>query len=347
MTKEAINEEAVSAWLKKSLEEKNRDFTLPFSYSLIQQGQSNLTFTVSDKDNRKWVLRRPPLHQVLSTAHDMVREHTIISALHSIDFLVPEPIALCTDETINTFPFYIMEFVDGLIISNVEIAQSVPTNIKNNSGIALAETLAHLHSYDPDEIGLSDFAKKADYIQRQLHRWLKQFKQSTAPQSSDIEKIHDILLKNVPPQKYTGIVHADYRLDNCVLDPTTGKVKAVLDWELCTLGDTMADIGISACYWAESSDDVEPLFDSPTSHPDFINRKELLEAYAKTSNKDLGDIEYYIAFASWRLVCILQGVYSRYLAGAMKGKTPPGGVDGLKIRIDDLTKKTWDYIKNI
>lgn len=340
---EPINEAKVSPWLA----EKLKNSVAPFTYTLIESGHSNLTFLVTDADQNRWVLRRPPLHQVLATAHDMVREHTIISALYPTGFLVPEPIALCTDDSISSFPFYVMEFIDGVIISDLEAAKKVPEDLRAKTGRALAETLAHLHSIDPDEIGLAELAKKEDYISRQLHRWLKQFKQSKAPQSDDVEKVHDILAQNIPPQKYTGIVHADFRLDNCVLDETTGKVRAVLDWELCTLGDTLADIGIFAGYWANLDDGEMILFDSPTAQPGFISRQDLLNEYAKASGRDLEHIDYYLAFANWRIVCILQGVYSRYLDGAMHGKTPAGGMDALKTRIDSLIKKSWQYVDKL
>lgn len=340
---EPINEERVSPWLADNIKGSEP----PFTYSLVASGQSNLTFFVSDAKQNRWVLRRPPMHQILATAHDMVREYTIISALHPTGFLVPAPVALCEDESINTFSFYVMEFIDGLIITDMEAAKKTSLELRGKSGPALAQTLAHLHSLDPTKVGLGELAKTEDYIARQLRRWLKQFKQSKAPQSEDVEKIHDILKENTPEQKYSGIVHADYRLDNCVLDENTGEIRAVLDWELCTLGDTMADIGIFAAYWAESTNDETVLFGSPTALPGFINRQELLDEYAKATNRDLEHIDYYLAFAHWRLICIIQGVYSRYLDGAMHGKTPPGGVEDLRLRIEALIKRTWVHVEKI
>lgn len=343
-----INIDAVSAWLDTALKDAGIEASTPYSFSLVATGQSNMTFIVEAQNGFRFVLRRPPLHQVLATAHDMVREFTIISALHPTGFPVPEPIALCEDQNVLEFPFYIMEFVEGTIISDFEVAKTVPMELKEKAGASLSKTLAELHSFDPDELGLSAFAKKADYIPRQLHRWLKQFKQSKTAQSPDIEKIHDVLVDNIPEQKYSGIVHGDYRLDNCVLDPVTGEVKAVLDWEICTLGDTLADIGVFATYWGDQDEEQSTLFNSATSQPGFIGRKELIQKYIEASGRNIADqIDYYLAFALWRLVCILQGVYSRYLDDAMPGKEPPGGMENLKSRINELISKSWTYLEAI
>ena len=344
----AIREKQVSLWLETKLKENSCDYDPPFNFELVPAGQSNLTFIVSDSGQNKWVLRRPPLSQVLSTAHDMTREFKIISALHPAGFPVPKPIALCEDESINDRPFYVMDFADGLIIRNQEIAGEIPSQTRQECGPALARTLAQLHAIDPDQVGLEQLAKKQDYIARQLKRWLGQFQQSKIPQDLRVEALHNYLSKNIPDQTQTGIVHGDYRLDNCVISPTSPtEVTAVLDWELCTLGDTLADLGTLCMYWAEPSEQDTALFDSPTKLPGFSARQELVDAYSEASGTDISSIDFYMAFANWRLVCILQGVYDRYLSGAMGDKISPISTDVMAGHIKVLIEKAEAYAGEI
>ena len=173
----AVDTPQIKSWLSQNIP----DSKPPFDFDLVPDGQSNLTFIIADSNDKKWVLRRPPLHQVLATAHDMTREHTIISALHPTGFPVPEPIQLCTDSAISERPFFIMEYADGLIIKDIEAVKDMSLDLRRQSGINLAKTLAQLHSINPDEVGLNELAKKEDYISRQLNRWVKQVRQSQNP----------------------------------------------------------------------------------------------------------------------------------------------------------------------
>ena len=262
----------------------------PFEFDLIAGGRSNLTYRVTDAAGHAYALRRPPVSHVLATAHDMAREHTVISALQTTDVPVPRTLGLCTDAEVNGAPFYVMSFVDG--------------------------------------VGLGDFARKEGYIARQLKRWHGQFEQSTldgAPGPAVIDRAWEVLSAKIPDQQGATIVHGDYRLDNTVLDDH-GDVIAILDWEICTLGDPLADLGLLLVYWAEADDANQAVLGvAPTALPGFATRAQLVERYAAASGRDVSAVPYYQAFGIWKLACILQGVYVRYAGGAAAGDR--SGVD--------------------
>jgi aminoglycoside phosphotransferase (APT) family kinase protein len=313
-----INEDNVTAWMVDHV-----DAVAPLSFDLIAGGRSNLTFRVSDVAGSHFALRRPPTSHVLATAHDMVREHTIISALYPFAIPVPRPLGLCTDPEVNDQPFYVMEFVEGAIVRNeVESAAAFDLATRGRIGANLATTLAQLHDVDVDGAGLGDLARHDGYIERQLRRWRSQYDQmhvEGVEHDGLIEAVGDQLATSIPPQQRVSVVHGDYRLDNTVLDDT-GHVKAILDWELCTLGDPMADLGVLLDYWAEPHDEISVLLGSaPTTAPGFATRHQVLDAYAAQSTLDVSDIAYYCSFGYWKLACIMQGVFARYSAGATAG----------------------------
>jgi aminoglycoside phosphotransferase (APT) family kinase protein len=304
----------------------------PLAFELIAGGHSNLTFRVTDTAGGAWVLRRPPLGQVLATAHDMGREHTIISALGPTDVPVPPTVGLCTDDDVNGAPFYVMDFVDGLVVRDAAAAEQLTPEARRAAGLSIADTLARIHAIDPDEVGLGQLGKKEGYIARQLKRWYGQWNQSKTRELALVDEVHDALAARTPEQGAAAIVHGDYRLDNSMVDPTTGEVIAVLDWEICTLGDPLADVGLLMVYWTEASDDHPMLLTAPTAVEGFPTRAELLDRYAAASGRDLGDIDFYIAFGYWKLACIVEGVYARYVGGAMgKGST---GFEGFATQVE-------------
>ncbi len=288
----------------------------PLTFDLIAGGRSNLTYEVRDQASNHWVLRRPPMGHVLATAHDMGREHRIISALAPTDVPVPPVVGICTDTTVNDAPFYVMDFVDGLILRDAQEAAKVSPDVRRNAGLSLAETLARIHAVDPDEVGLGDLGRKEGYIERQLARWNGQFEKGRTREVPEVTAAFEKLSASVPEQREATIVHGDYRLDNCMIDPT-GEVVAVLDWEICTLGDPLADLGLLMVYWTEANDPFAALPGSATAMEGFPTRTELVEAYAKASGREVGDLHYFQAFGYWKLACILEGVYTRYKAGAM------------------------------
>ena len=324
----------------------------PLSFELIPSGHSNLTYIVSDSAKRNFVLRRPPLTQVLATAHDMAREYRIILALGSTDVPVPGALGLCLDESVNERPFYVMDFVDGIVLRNPELAMQLAPVARAKVSHCVANLLAKLHRLDPDAIGLGDLGRKENYIARQLRRWKGQLEQSQTTQRQGLFEIHAHLEKHIPQQLFTGIVHGDYRLDNCMVSPS-GEVMAVLDWELCTLGDVLADLATLLVYWSEPEDDFKVLETSPTIAPGFASREQMLADYIESFNQtgatppQLPSIDYYLAFATWRLACILEGVYSRYLIGAMGSKELPGGSDNFNLRIENLISKAAEYAEAV
>lgn len=293
----------------------------PLSFDLLAGGRSNLTFKVTDTSGRPWVLRRPPLGQVLATAHDMSREHRIISALGPTDVPVAPAVGLCTDVDVNGAPFYVMDYVDGHIVRDAAAAERFTPDQRRRTGRSLVETLARIHAVDPDAVGLGELGRKEGYIARQLKRWYGQWEQSKTREVPDVDIAYERLLAGIPDQGPATIVHGDYRLDNCMVDDD-GQVIAVLDWEICTLGDPLADVGLLMVYWADDDDEYSALPSAATLLDGYPTRPELLDHYAEISGRDASLIDYYVAFGYWKLACILEGVYARYIGGAMGG---PGG----------------------
>jgi len=311
----------VSAWLEGNVE----GAVGPFSFELIAGGRSNLTFRVADSAGHHWALRRPPVSHVLPTAHDMVREHTVITALHPAGIPVPRTVGLCTDESVNERAFYVMEFVEGHILRDAAAAaKELGAEGRARAGTNLARTLAALHAVDPDDIGLGGLARHDGYIERQVRRWRGQYEQMKEGGIADgdvVAEVGALLASSVPDQQRVSIVHGDYRLDNTVLNDD-GEVTAILDWEICTLGDPLADIGMLCCYWADPGDaSVALVGQAPTLADGFERRADVLAAYTEASGLDTSGIAYYMAFGYWKLACILQGVYARYAAGATAGDT--------------------------
>ncbi|MHB1208208.1 MAG: phosphotransferase family protein [Acidimicrobiales bacterium] len=313
-----INEDTVSQWMCEHV-----GAVAPLDFKLIAGGRSNLTYRVTDANANTFALRRPPVSHVLPTAHDMVREHTIISALHPLHIPVARPLGLCTDKSVNERPFYVMEFVDGAILRTRDDAEAAfALDERRAIGDNLAATLAQLHDVDVDRAGLGNLARHDGYIERQLRRWRTQYEQM-AVEGVDyggiVEAVGDQLASSVPRQQRVSVVHGDYRLDNTVLDDH-GAVKAILDWEICTLGDPMADLGLLLVYWAEPADPTEALLGAaPTTAPGFSTRAQVLTTYASHSDLDVSQVAYYQAFGYWKLACIMQGVFARYSAGATAG----------------------------
>ncbi|MCY3637249.1 MAG: phosphotransferase family protein [bacterium] len=328
-----IQHDAVSAWFEANVP----GIALPLTFELIAGGHSNLTFKATDANGRCYVLRRPPLYQVLATAHDMGREHKIIAALADTDVPVPRALGLCEDETVNERPFYVMEFVDGRVVRNRTHAAALTPEVRRTASQSIAETLAHIHAVNVDEVGLGDLGRKEDYIARQLRRWQRQFEESKTQDRPQIQEVHDHLVARIPEQGEAGIVHGDYRLDNCILGER-GQVMAVLDWELCTLGDRNADVAQLLVYWAEPGDPESALDNPPTSEAGFASRSEMFDLYSEVSGREVDNFEYYMAFGYWKLACILEGVYSRYVGGAMGDKAPPQGAESFAARVDALVE---------
>jgi aminoglycoside phosphotransferase (APT) family kinase protein len=311
--RQGIDEERVVPWLEANVD----GLAGPFEFLLIAGGHSNLTYKVTDANGRAVVLRRPPLGQVLATAHDMGREHRIISALGPTPVPVAPALGYCDDPDVNGAPFYVMDFVEGHIVRDSATAEKVFTpEQRRTAGESLVDVLADIHAVDPDAVGLGDLGRKEGYIERQLNRWYTQFQASQTRDVPAVDSVHEKLKASIPEQGPATIVHGDYRLDNCMLDDS-GHVNAVLDWEICTLGDPMADVGLLMVYWTDPGDEGTALLTASTLAEGFPRRTELLERYAARSGRDVSGVDFYTAFGYWKLACIIEGVYNRYKGGSM------------------------------
>ncbi len=308
---EGIDPEPVTQWLAHQTE-----VAPPLRFEHIAGGRSNLTFYVTDAEQRRWVLRRPPLGHVLATAHDMARESRIMASLAGTEVPVPHIVGLCEDETVNGAPFFVMDHVEGTVMRDLATAKSVDAALRPKITANLIDVLAAIHRVDPADVGLGDLARRDAYVERQLKRWHGQWEKSAYTHVTGIDELHKRLSSNIPEQVGATIVHGDYRLDNCIISPD-GTIAAVLDWELCTLGDPLADVGLLLVYWAQADDEIAALPDAPTTAEGFPARTELIELYGKASGRDVSDVDYYVALGYWKLACILAGVATRYGAGAM------------------------------
>jgi aminoglycoside phosphotransferase (APT) family kinase protein len=290
--------------------------TPPVRFSLIAGGRSNLTYAIIDAAAQRFVLRRPPLGPLLPSAHDMGREHRMIAALQGSAVPVPPVVGLCADEAVTGAPFYVMRFVDGLILRDPGAVEPVPKAVRWAAAESLVDTLADLHATDPDAVGLGDLGRRDGYVERTLRRWRGQWQKSKRREMPLIEEVADRLAAAIPPTGPARIVHGDFRLDNCIVSPDDGRVRAVLDWELCTLGDPLADLGQLLMFWAEPEDEFSAIDWAPTLAAGFPGRKEITARYAARSGRDVSDLDFYVALAYWKGACILEGVYARYASGA-------------------------------
>jgi aminoglycoside phosphotransferase (APT) family kinase protein len=313
---DGIDAAGVAGWFAAHV----ADVTPPLRYELIAGGHSNLTYRVDDAAGRRWVLRRPPLGHVLASAHDMGREHRVISALADTPVPVPATLGLCEDPEVNGAPFYVMDFVDGAVLRGRADGGALPVPVRRRAGEEVADVLARIHAVDPDAVGLGELGRRESYVARQLNRWHRQWEQSKTRELPVVDAVHDALAADIPDQGPATIVHGDYRLDNCLVGPD-GRIQAVLDWELCTLGDPLADVGLLMVYWSEPADSFAALGDSVTLLDGFPDRSGLADRYAQVSGRDLSQLGYYVAFGFWKLACILEGVFARYQAGVMGDAT--------------------------
>ena len=320
----------------------------PIVAELVAGGRSNLTYAIRDAAGQRVALRRPPVAHVLPTAHDVVREFRVLSALAPTDVPTPGPLACCEDEGVTGAPFYVMRFVDGAVLRSPEEAASVLDEpARRNAGHALAATLARIHAVDLESTGLAGLSRHDGYAARQLRRWSAQLAESERLLGASepmIGAAHQLLEAHLPVQHETTLVHGDYRLDNVVLGPD-GEVRAVLDWEICALGDPMADVGLLEVYWAEPGDDERALEEAPTLAPGFPTRQEVVAAYAAASGRDCSNLDFFVAFGYWKLACILQGVRARYEGGAAAGDR--SGQDRFQDRVRWLAARALDAARGL
>jgi aminoglycoside phosphotransferase (APT) family kinase protein len=287
---------------------------------LIAGGRSNLTYLLDDGE-RRLVVRRPPLGHVLATAHDMAREHRIIGALAGTPVPVPRAIALCTEAEVNGAPFYAMSFVDGLVVRADQAG--LDQGARDQLSASMMAVLADLHEVDVDAAGLAGFGRPDGFLERQLRRWSKQLEASRSRELPGIDRLRDALAADLPLSERSGIVHGDYRLDNLVVAPPAAadalRVRAVLDWEMATLGDPLTDLGLLLAYWDVVSALGSPGVSNVGSGQGYPDGATLINWYARRRDVDLSRLPWYTAFGLFKLAVILEGIHYRYELGQTVG----------------------------
>jgi len=284
--------------------------TGPLTATVISGGRSNLTYLVDGAAGRV-VVRRPPLGHVLPSAHDMAREHRVISALSAVGFPVPRPLALFTDPEIIGAPFYVMEYVEGVILRD---GRNVDAATAEAAGAALVDLLATLHGVDHEAVGLGDFGRPEGYLERQVRRWHQQWERSQTRELPLLEEVTARLAKELPESSRAGIVHGDYRLDNVMFAPDLSSIRAVMDWEMATIGDPLADVGLLVVYT-----DLAQLKVTPPVPDGFPSGARLAARYAAATGIDVAHLDWYVAFGNFKLAVISEGIHARYLQGKTVG----------------------------
>jgi aminoglycoside phosphotransferase (APT) family kinase protein len=310
----------------------------PLTGELISGGKSNLTYRISD-GARTWILRRPPLGLVLATAHDMSRECRVLRALAGSP--VPVPTVVAQQETADVLgaPFYLMREVDGVVYRNREQVVALTPADASRLGGALVDTLAALHDLDHRTVGLDRFGRPEGYLERQVTRWLRQWDAAHVHDYPQVAALGRRLLRGLPTGGAVGIVHGDYRLDNVMVsrdDP--GRIVAVLDWEMSTLGDPLADLGILLCYWDEPGRPYNPVTAGLTAVPGLPTHAEVISWYAARRGLDLPDIDWYVVFADFKLTIILEQIHTRH----MRGHTVGEGFDQVGEMVRPLLERALD-----
>ena len=282
---------------------------------LIAGGRSNLTYRL-DLDGGQIVLRRPPLGHVLPTAHDMNREYRVLSALSGTAVPVPQPLAICQDADVIGAPFYLMRFVDGLILRSTQDGEILTPEQATELSDLLASMMATIHSIDYASVGLADFGRPAGYLARQLSRWQRQWELSNTREMPGYAELVTRLAAGLPQSAEGTLVHGDFRLDNTLVQLTTpARIAAVVDWEMSTLGDPLADLGLTLSYWADGGEAFPEINvgATVTALPGFYTRDQFAAKYAELTGRDVTDIGYYVAFGYFKLAVVLEGIHARYL----------------------------------
>jgi aminoglycoside phosphotransferase (APT) family kinase protein len=308
-----------------------------FTAEVIGGGRSNLTYVVTDGRTRL-VLRRPPLGLVLPSAHDMAREYRVIAALSAIGFPVPRPRLLCTDPDVIGAPFYLMSYVDGVVLRGGPDQPPVTEAGARACGERLVDLLLDLHRVDHRAVGLEGFGQPDGYLERQVRRWRKQWERSRTRELPLLDEVTGALLGNLPVSARAGIVHGDYRLDNVLFAPDLQRVNAVLDWEMATVGDPLADVGLLVVYTDLGARGlIAPL---PRGFP---TGRDLAERYATASGVPLDRLDWYVALGDYKLAVISEGIHARYL----QGKTVGTGFEAFGAHVPVLVERAAATLRRL
>jgi aminoglycoside phosphotransferase (APT) family kinase protein len=299
---------------------KVADLVAPVHAHLIEGGRSNITLRLLDGAGRSVVLRRPPTGPTAQTAHDVAREFRFLKGLHPAGIPVPRPIALCTDREVAPCDLIVVDYVDGVTLGSSAPAKSVPSGMISTATADLADRLAQLHALDPDAVGLADVGRGGNYLERQVSRWAKQIADDQSQLASNLGQLSRKLSENLPDRAEITLIHGDYHLGN-VIFAETGRVAAIIDWELATLGDPLVDLAVLLSQWPQpGATDAfgNPGFMSIESMP---GAAKVIARYAATSGRDVSVLPAYLTFAHWRAACVGVGVMARYRGRQMADTT--------------------------
>lgn len=337
-----LREHAVSGWFADNVP----GVSGTVAFERIAGGRSNLTYRCRDEHGTTWVLRRAPLGMGGSRSHDVLREADVLTRLAPTGVRVPAVIGRTDDARITGAPFYVMEFVDGIILRDpAAVEAAVPLEQRPAFARSLMTTLAELHAVDPREVGWGALAERDDYFARQLTRWSTNWAADRVRVVDDIGRAHDRLVERMPRQGAPGIVHGDYRIDNCVYG-ADGGIRAVLDWELTTVGDPLADVGQLLTYWTEPDDEIRALENPPTLAAGFPARDELVEVYAQAAPQaDVSNLRFAVAYNWWKVACIVENVYTRMARGAMgaSDRTP----ESFAAQAERIAAQAWRLAREL
>jgi aminoglycoside phosphotransferase (APT) family kinase protein len=323
---------AVEQWFAA----RERPLTGPLAATRISGGHSNITYRLVDAAGRAYVLRRPPGGQLPPGAHDVAREALIMQGLRNSAVPVPTIVGVCSDPAVLGVPFYVMDWVDGEVVAAPpDVRRVLHTDaLRSASAESLVDVLARLHAVEVPSVGLAGLARPGDYVERQLGRTWHIWERTCARDLPEMTDLHDRLQKRRPPQRFTGLVHGDYRLGNVMVDPT-GQIVAVLDWELATVGDVLCDLGFLLNNWESPGETADNAWmqEPPTRAGGFPERSALLQRYADETGFDISDLDYYRAFSHWRMAVIAEGIKRRYESRSM------APVDTVDVDFDHLERR--------
>ena len=304
--------------LQRYFENAIGDIAGPLRPTLLPGGKSNLTYRLSD-GVRDWVLRRPPLGPLTPTAHDMAREYRVVKALGGTGVPVAETVALCEDTAVIGVPFAVVSFVDGVVLQDADTAAALPPERARACSDALIDGLAALHAVDYRAIGLSEFGRPTGYLERQVRRWRGQWDRVATRRIDTLDQLADALRRTLPAHSAETIVHGDYRLDNTILAHDCRSIRAIVDWEMATLGDPLADLGLLQVYWDAGTESVLGTRHAPSANSGFGTADELAEGYARRTGRAVDELDFYRALGYFKLAVIAEGIHQRYLAGKTVG----------------------------
>lgn len=306
--------------LRGHLQQREIDLAGPLSASLLSGGKSNLTYTVTDGKSR-WILRRPPLGDIPPGAHDVAREYRVMEALRDSTVPVPRTLTLATENSVLGVPFYMMDEVPGQVLRTRSMVEEVSEKDRGRLGTQLIDTLADLHEIDHIAVCLGALGRPEGYLQRQLDRWSRQYEKCKIRELDHVDDIIAALRQHLPQRTLTAIVHGDYRIDNVIVHPDDpGQIVAVLDWEMATLGDPLADLATLVMFWDETGKPFNPITGGLTAFPGFPSADHIIERYIARSGIEIESLDWYLVFAQFKLAVILEQIHARHASGNTVGE---------------------------